>query len=90
MKTFLRPLSAAAVAATLLAGCGGSDPGVPDPVVTPPAPPMASNTVPSSALLSAAAYTTFAATLQPSATALPLDVTGVVPPTTETGLPQPI
>ncbi len=80
----IRPALAAAAAAVLLAACGGGNDSD-----APPDPPSA-NDVPASALASAAAYTTFVGSLALSATGQPLNVTGAVPPTTETGKPQAI
>ena len=74
----------AAAAAAGLAGCGGSDYTEPVPMVTP------SNEVPPSAYVSAAAYTSYVASLKASEMGLPLDVTKVVPPTSETLPPQAI
>jgi uncharacterized lipoprotein YbaY len=72
-----------AAAATLgLAGC--SDSPAPE---TPVATPAASNEVPASATVSAAAYTEFAKSLTSSETGLPLDVNKVTPPTSETAAP---
>lgn len=79
MKLIHARLAAVAATAALLSACGGGS----EVVDT----PMTSNTVPASALASPTAYTEFAKSLQPSATALPIDVNGIVPPTTETGSP---
>ena len=49
-----------------------------------------SNEVPPSAYVSVAAYTSYVASLQASETGLPLDVTKVVQPTSETLPPQAI
>ena len=71
----------AAAAAAGLAGCDGRNYDEP-PVVT--------NEVPPSAYVSVAAYTSYVASLQASETGLPLDVTKVVEPTSETLPPQAI
>ena len=70
----------AVAAVALLSACGGGN-NYPDE------PSIYSGTVPASALASPTAYTQFAASLQINETGLPLDVTGVVAPSTETGAP---
>lgn len=77
----LQHLLCATAAALLLAACGD------DPAEAPAMPPPASNTVPPSATASPTAYAQFAASLQPSDTAAPLDVSNVTPPTSETAAP---
>jgi hypothetical protein len=67
----------------LLAACGDSP-------ETAEAPAAAANEVPASATTSTRAYATFAGSLAPSETHEPLDVTKVVPPTSETEEPQAI
>jgi len=74
----------AALATAVLAGCGGG--GSSEPEV----PPQADNQVQASALVSAEAYTRYAASLAPSETAEPVDVSGVTPPTSETSEPLPL
>jgi hypothetical protein len=72
-----------AIACGLLAGlaaCGGND----SYNAEMPSTPSASNEVPANATDSTAAYRSFAASLQKSETAQPLDVTKVKPPTSET------
>ena len=73
------------LATAALGGCGG-DGGSPQPEV----PPQADNQVPASALVSAEAYTRYAASLAPSETAEPLDVSAVSAPTSETSEPLPL
>ena len=67
--------------AAALAACGDSPQTA---EVTPPA----SDEVPASATASTRAYATFAASLAPSETQSPLDVSKVTPPTSETEEPQ--
>jgi hypothetical protein len=75
----------AACVAVLLAGCGDS------PSADLPAPPVAaSNEVPASATVSVASYAQYAGSLPKSETGEPLDVSKVVPPTSETELPVPV
>jgi uncharacterized lipoprotein YajG len=72
----------AAGAAVLLAACGDSPP------AELPAPPAAgANAVPASATASIASYAQYAGSLPKSETDEPLDVSQVVPPTSETELP---
>jgi hypothetical protein len=59
-----------------------------NPSAETPQPPVQSNTVPASALVSARAYASFAASLPPSDSQVPLEVNGVTPPTSETEEPQ--
>ena len=75
----------AALASAVLAACGGGG-GSSEPEVPPPA----DNQVPASALVSADAYTRYAASLAPSETAEPVDVSAVIPPTSETREPLPL
>ncbi len=63
---------------TLLSACGG---GHAD------APPLASNGVPASALVSATAFTEFVGSLAADNGAEPLDVEGIVPPVSDTDGP---
>lgn len=72
-------LLALCAAGALLAGCGGGGGGGD----TPPA----QGDVPASATASPAAYARFAAALPASETAEPLDLTGVVPPVSDTDEP---
>jgi hypothetical protein len=65
-----------------LAACGG---GTPDE-----APPAAGHEVPASATVSPAAYSQFAGSLATTETGQPLDVSKVVPPTSETAQPVPV
>ena len=77
-------LAAAGLAlVTALASCGGNDNGSPAPTPTPPA----SNTPPASASASSLGFIAFLKTLVPTMpdTAAPLDVTGFVAPTDDTG-----
>lgn len=69
--------------AAALAACGDSPP---DADVAPPA----STEVPASATASTRAYATYAASLAPSETGAPLDVSKVTPPTSESEEPQAI
>ena len=71
-------------AAALLAGCGGGGSSEFTPL------PAASNEVPASATASTSAYAQYVASLVASETAMPLDVSKVSPPTSETESPQPI
>lgn len=71
----------AAAAALLLAACGDN------PSDAPETPPPAGNEVPASATASPSAYSQYAASLRPSETAAPLDVSHVTPPTSETEAP---
>ncbi len=69
--------------AAALAACSDN------PAAETPEPPMVDNNqVPASALVSARAFSSFAASLPPSDSKLPLDVNGVTPPTSETEEPQ--
>lgn len=69
----------------LLAACGDS------PNAELPAPPVASsNEVPASATASVASYAQYAGSLPKSETGAPLDISKVVPPTSETELPVPV
>lgn len=69
--------------AVALAACGDS------PQEAEPTPP-ASTEVPASATASTRAYATYAASLAPSETGSPLDVSKVTPPTSEWEEPQPL
>jgi len=71
----------AAAAALLLAACGDN------PADAPPVPAPADNEVPASATASSMAYAQYAGSLKPSETASPLDVSKVMPPTSETESP---
>ncbi len=90
---FNRTALAAAAMVVLLSACGGdnNDDNTP-PVVTPPPtqPPTTTGDVPNAALATPSSFVDYVGSLQSSATALPLNVTGVNPPTTETGLPKPL
>jgi hypothetical protein len=66
---------------TLLSACGG---GRAD------APPLASNRVPASALVSATAFTSYVGSLPASEQADPLGLDGVLPPTSDTDPPAAI
>ena len=71
--------------ALLLAACGNNPQELPAPV------PLANTgDVPASALASATAYSQFAASLAKTETGKPLEVNGVVPPTSETAAPIPV
>ena len=83
MKT---SLLAALSLVSMIAACGGSS----DPGPETPPPPVASNEVPASATASTEAYTRYAASLLPSETAEPLDVSKVVAPTSESEEPREI
>jgi hypothetical protein len=72
-------------AATLLVACGSSS-SLDDPVQ----PPVASNEVPASAMASVTSYTQYAGSLSRSESGAPLDVSKVVPPTSETALASPV
>ena len=71
--------------AVLLAACGDTP-----PAELPAAPPAASNEVPTSATASITSYTQYAGSLAKTETGQPLDVNKVVPPTSETALPDPV
>lgn len=73
-------------AALLLAACGDS----PQDVADPAPPPQSTGDVPASALVTATAYSQFAASLVKTETGKPLEVNGVVPPTSETAVPIPV
>jgi len=74
-------------AAVLLGACSDND----DPVDAPaPAPPPATGDVPASAQASPTAWTTFVNSQAKTETGRPLDVTGVVPPFSESEAPLPI
>jgi hypothetical protein len=78
-------------AAAALAACSdsGSDYSAPPP--PPPAPPPATTgDVPNTALATPAAWTAYIAGQPKSETGKPLDVTGVVPPVSESAGPAPI
>jgi ABC-type glycerol-3-phosphate transport system substrate-binding protein len=69
--------------AAALAACSDN------PAADTPQPPVVDDTrVPASALVSARAFSSFAASLAPSDSKLPLEVNGVTPPTSETEEPQ--
>ena len=75
----------AAGAMLLLAACSDR------PLAELPDPPQAnSNEVPASASASVASYTQYASSLAKTETGQPLDVSKVVPPTSETELPLPV
>jgi hypothetical protein len=76
---FIRWSAAGALAATLLAGCGGGSDG----------PPVddAPSRVPASATASPAAYTAYVAGLRADDRREPVGLEGLVPPTTETAEP---
>lgn len=80
MKLQTKLLTATALAA-LLSACGGGGGGYESS-------PAGGNGVPASATATPSAYTTFAASLQKSETATPLDLTGVIAPKSETAPPQ--
>lgn len=82
-KTCLKLLGLLA-AAGVLAACGDSPP------ASVPAPVPASNAVPASATASPMAYVDYANSLAKSETQPALDLTVVTPPTTESGVPQPL
>ena len=71
--------------ALLLAACGDNpdDAAAPEPLAN-------TGDVPASALVSATAYSQFAASLAKTETGKPLEVNGVVPPTSETADPIPV
>lgn len=73
--------------ALLLAGCGDSPQDVAAPA---PAPQASTGDVPASALGTTTAYSQFAASLVKTETGKPLEVNGVVPPTSETADPIPV
>jgi hypothetical protein len=75
----------AAGAALVLAACSDSPSGV-----VPSAPQAAINAVPPSATASPASYSQFAGSLAKTETGLPLDVSQVVAPTSETEAPIPV
>jgi hypothetical protein len=80
MKHF--SLCAALTTSLVLVACGDNpSEAVPPPVVN-------SNEVPSSAMASAQAYTSFAGSLQKSDTGQPLGLQSTSPPTSETEAPQ--
>jgi hypothetical protein len=85
MKLQLMMLAAAASFA--LAGCGGDDY---DPKAAADAAAIAANKVPPSATDSVAAYTAYVESLPKSETAVPVDVSAVTPPTSETAAPLPL
>ena len=76
-------------AAALLAGCSDSDSVAEAPAPAPP-PPAATGDVPASAQISSTAWTTYVGGQAKTETGKPLDLTGVVAPFSETGVPQPI
>ncbi len=78
-------LLAAAAAALLLAACGDNPADAPAPPEPPPPP---TNEVPASATASPQAFSHYAASLAKSETGQPLDVSKVVPPTSETAAPE--
>lgn len=82
-----RTVAVALGAAVALSACFDDDD---DPQTETATPPAASNTVPASAIASSRAYTMFAATLQPSDSAAPLDLGDYVAPTSETEAPEPV
>ncbi len=71
-----------------LTGCGGGSDS--SSINDPQNPPVAFDEVPAAAKASAAGYTTFAAGLRKSETAVGLDINQTKPPTTETEAPLPI
>jgi len=71
----------------LLGACGDSPQEIAAPL---PQPQGNSGDVPASALGSTTAYSQFAASLAKTETGKPLDVNGVVPPTSETAEPIPV
>jgi hypothetical protein len=80
-KTFACALSALFASAVLVA-CGSDGD---TPVAnTPP------TEVPASATASTTAFVTFTGSLAPTETGLPLSLTSVMPPTSETEAPQPV
>ncbi len=79
-KTTLTALAAA----LLLAACGDS------PQADDPPAQVSSSDVPASALGSTTAYSQFAASLAKTETGKPLEINGVVPPTSETADPIPV
>jgi len=70
----------------LLGACGDS----PQEAAAPPPQPQASGDVPASALVTTTAFSQFAASLVKTETGKPLEVNGVVPPTSETADPIPV
>ena len=80
MRQSLSHAAALLGAACLLAACGGGDAPV---AVTP-------GTVPDSVTTSPAAFTQYAAKLPPDDRSEPLQVDGLVPPTSETAEPLPV
>lgn len=79
MRVFAFALLSATLA--LLGGCGG---GHDD------APPVATHTVPASALATSQAFTTYVGSLSADDQADPLGLDGVLPPTSDTDLPAAI
>lgn len=82
----LKPTLATLGLSLLLVACGDS----PQDVAAPAPLPAATGDVPASALATATAYSQFAATLVKTETGQPLEVNGVVPPTSETADPIPV
>jgi hypothetical protein len=83
MKTRQRLALAALVAASaLLPACGFDNTETPLPPATP------ANQVPASATASPLAYEQYVGSLAPTETGQPLDVSNVVPPTSETAAPM--
>jgi hypothetical protein len=82
----LKPTLAALGLSLLLAACGDS----PQDVAAPAPPPATTGDVPNTALVTATAYSQFAASLVKTETGKPLEVNGVVPPTSETDAPIPV
>jgi len=68
-----------------LAACGGGSGG--ESAVDAPAPQQASNEVPPSASVSPESYSRYVGSLAKTETGLPLDVSKLQPPTSETALP---
>lgn len=82
----LKPTLSALAMTLLLVACGDS----PQDVAAPAPTPASTGDVPASALGTATAYSQFAASLTKTETGKPLEVNGVVPPTSETADPIPV
>lgn len=83
-STLASTLATTLTATLMLAACGS------DPEPDPPAPPVASDTVPASATVDSRSYTNFVGSLTASESAVPLRLDGVTPPTSETEVPLPL
>ncbi len=81
----IKPTLTAVGLSMLLAACGDN------PQEAPAPPPQASTSdLPATALGTATAFSQFAASLAKTETGKPLEVNGVVPPTSETADPIPV